>query len=164
MIELSDIPSISAIVAAMGVLVGVIFAVFQLRDLVKTRQTDLVIRLYSTFGGKEFQEALMKTMTLEFKDFDDFRKRYALSSDYSQTPEFIANEMVSVLFEGLGVLLHRKLISIKLVEDLFSGPIKSTWEKMWPLIEGYRKTMYPTAYEYFEYLYTEMQKREQKLQ
>ena len=158
-----DVASISTIVAAISVIVGVTFAVLQLRHIVKTRQVDLVIRLYTTFGSKEFQEALMKTMTLEFKDFDDFREKYASSSDYSKNPEFIANEVVSVFFEGIGVLLRRGLIGIELVDDLFSGPIKSTWEKMKPLIEGYRKTMYPQAYEWFEYLYNEMQKREQKL-
>ena len=157
-----DVASISTIVAAISVIVGVTLAILQLRHIVKTRQTDLVIRLYTTFGSKEFQEALMKTMTLEFKDFDDFRKKYASSSDYAKTPEFIANEMVSILFEGIGVLLRKKLISIELVDDLFSGPIKSTWQKMSPLIEGYRKTMYPQAYEWFEYLYNEMQKREDK--
>jgi hypothetical protein len=103
----------------------------------------------------------MKTMTLEFMDFSDFRKKYASSSDYAETPEFIANEMVSVLFEGIGVLLHRGLVSIELVDDLFSGPIKSTWEKMKPLVEGYRKTMYPQAYEWFEYLYKKC-RREKK--
>ena len=158
-----DVASISTIVAAISVIVGVTLAVLQLRHIVKTRQVDLVIRLYTTFGSKEFQEALMKTMTLKFKDFDDFREKYASSSDYSKNPEFIANEMVSVFFEGIGVLLRRGLIDIELVEDLFSGPIKSTWEKMKPLIEGYRKTMYPQAYEWFEYLHNEMQKREQKL-
>jgi len=158
-----DIPSISAVILSIGGMLGIIFAIVELRNLVKTRQTDLVIRLYSIFGSKEFQEGLMKTMTLEFEDFDDFRKKYANSSNYAETPEFIANEMVSVLFEGIGVLLHRNLVSIDLVDDLFSGPIKSTWEKMKPLVEGYRRTMYPQAYEWFEYLYGEMQKREQKL-
>ena len=46
-----DIPSISAVVAGIGVIVGVVFAILQLRDLVKTRQTDLFMRLYSTFGS-----------------------------------------------------------------------------------------------------------------
>ena len=41
-----DIPSISAIVAAIGVIIGVVFTVLEPRNLVKTRQTDLMIRLY----------------------------------------------------------------------------------------------------------------------
>ncbi|NIO38532.1 hypothetical protein GTO27_12670, partial [Candidatus Bathyarchaeota archaeon] len=52
-----DIPSISALVAVAGVIVGVILTVVELRNLVKQRQTDLVVRLYSTYGSKESQEA-----------------------------------------------------------------------------------------------------------
>ena len=115
-----DIASISTLVATGAVIAGVVFAYLEVRSLVRTRQTELIIGLYSTYGSKEFQEALMKTMTLEFKNFEDFRKKYASSSDYSETPEFIANEMVSVFFEGIGVLLHRELINIELVGDLFS--------------------------------------------
>jgi len=158
-----DVTSISAIVAACSVAAGVIYYSFNIRHQKKMRETDLVVRLYSIFGSREFQEALMKTMTLEFEDFNDFRKKYASSFDYAETPEFIANEMVSVLFEGIGVLLYRKLVGIELLDDLFTGPIKSTWKKMKPLVQGYRKTMYPQAYEWFEYLFNETQKREQTL-
>jgi len=52
-----DIPSISTLVAAVGVIVGVVFAVLELKNITRTRQTDLVVRLYSTFGTEDFQEA-----------------------------------------------------------------------------------------------------------
>lgn len=38
-----DIPSILAIVAAVGVLIGVVLAVLELRNLVRQRQTDLIM-------------------------------------------------------------------------------------------------------------------------
>ena len=72
---------------------------------------------------------------------------------------------VGLFFEQIGVLLHRKLIDIGLVDDLFSSPIKSTWEKMEPLESVARKYYNsPQIGEWFEYLYNEMQKREQRLQ
>ncbi len=40
-----DIPTISAVVAAISVVVGVIFAIFQMRDAAKTRHTGLIIQL-----------------------------------------------------------------------------------------------------------------------
>ena len=46
-----DIPSVSAVVAVTGVIVGVVFAIQQLRDLAKTIQTDLFMMLYSTIGS-----------------------------------------------------------------------------------------------------------------
>ena len=154
-----DIPSISAIVATVGVLVGVALALLQLRDLVKTRQTDLVMRLYSTFGSREHMEAYRGTMTMEFKDYDEFIKKYP-----SGTLENTMVSTVCAFYEGVGVLLHRKLIDIDLVDDLFSTPIIQIWEKMEHIVkEGRKRLKRPQIWEWFEYLYNEMQKREQQL-
>lgn len=148
-----DIPSVSAIAAAVGVIIGVVFTALQLRDLVRTRQTDLVIRLYSTFGSNEYQEATRKVMALEFKDYRDYVKKGGCT-------DVVA---VGTLFEGIGVLLHRKLIDIGLVDDLFSEPINVIWRKMKPWIESDRKRLdQPRMFEWFEYIYNEMQRRAQR--
>ena len=153
MIRILDIPSISAIVAAVGVLIGVILTVLEVRNLVETRQTDLVIRLYSTFGSEELQDAWEKTQTREYRDFNSYRSEYGLRE---------VNE-VGWFFEGVGVLLHRRLIDIGLVDDLFSSPVKRAWEKLKPIAEGERnQTQRPQIWEWFEYLYYEMKKREQR--
>jgi hypothetical protein len=153
--KMLDIPSISAIIAAVGVLIGVVLTVLEVRNLVETRQTDLVIRLYSTFGSEELQDAWEKTQTREYKDFNAYRREYGLRE---------VNE-VGWFFEGVGVLLHRRLIDIGLVDDLFSSPVKRAWERLKPIAEGERnQTQRPQIWEWFEYLYTEMQNREQKLQ
>jgi len=150
-----DIPSISAILAAVGVIVGVIFTYEQVRDLVKARQTDLVMSLYRDFGSKDFQEAWQKVMTSEYKDYGDYVAEYGLDEAYQ----------VVMLFEGMGTLLHMKLVDVFLIGHLISGPIVSTWEKMKPMIEDYRqKVNQPQFCEWFEYLYNTMKKREQQLQ
>ena len=149
-----DIPSITGIVAAVGVTVGVTLAYLEVRTLVKQRQTDLVIGLYSTMGSREFQEAWDKFMKVEYRDLDDFNRKCR-----------VEGYEIGIFFEGIGVLLHRKLIDVSLVDDLFSGPIMMTWEKMKPLAEATRKELnLPQMGEYFEYLYNELQKREQSLQ
>jgi hypothetical protein len=153
--KMLDIPSISAIIAAVGVLIGVVLTVLEVRNLVETRQTDLVIRLYSTFGSEELQDAWEKTQTREYKDFNAYRTEYGLRE---------VNE-VGWFFEGVGVLLHRRLIDIGVVDDLFSSPVKRAWERLKPIAEGERnQTQRPQIWEWFEYLYNEMQSREQKLQ
>ena len=150
-----DIPSVSAMVAAIGVIVGVVLTVLEVRNLVEARQTDLVIRLYQAFGSNEMQDAWEKTQAREFIDFDSYCKEYGLRE---------VNE-VGWFFEGVGVLLHKKHIDIALVDDLFSSPVKRAWEKLKPLAEGERRqTNRPQIWEWFEYLYNEMQKREQQLE
>ncbi|MDH5779632.1 MAG: hypothetical protein OEZ29_03465 [Candidatus Bathyarchaeota archaeon] len=150
-----DIPSMSAVVATIGVLVGVALAYLEVRSLVGTRRTDLVISLYRDFGSRDFQEAWQTVISSEYKDYSDYVEKYGLDEAYQ----------VVMLFEGMGTLLHMKLIDLALVQHLISGPTVSTWEKMRPMIEGHRQQLgQPQFCEWFEYLYNEMQKREQSLQ
>jgi len=145
-----DVQTFSIAVAAASVVAGVIYYSFQIRHQTKIRQTDLVMRLYSTRASREFQEAWKKVMAAEFKDYQDYKKWY----DWS---DFIE---VGIFFEGIGILLHKRLIEIKLVDDLFSYIIKSTWEKMKQVVEAVRKyNNAPQIFEWFEYLYNEMQKK-----
>ena len=148
-----DISSISVVIAATSVVIGVIFAVLELRNVVQQRQTDLIMRLYSTFGSKEFQEAYQTMRTTDFKDYNDAMRKGYLPSWYT----------VATLFEGIGVLLHRKLVDIELVDHLFRESIRLVWEKAKPIMYDVRKQLnLPTYGRWFEYLYNEMQKREQQ--
>ena len=156
-----DIPSVSAIVAAVGVLVGVVFTYLEVRNLVKQRQTDLTMRLYSTWQSKEFSEATLKVWNLEFKDYNDFVNKYG--PWYSETEVYTAFRMVCNFFDGIGILLLRKLVNVEMVARLFTAPTKTTWEKVKPLVEGSRRHEYgPLVFEDFEYLYNEVKKREQR--
>src|SRR3989304_5977869 len=46
--------------------------------------------------------------------------------------------VVSVFFENMGLLYKRKLAPLELLDDLLSGPIISSWEKVQPLWIGLR--------------------------
>jgi hypothetical protein len=147
-----EIAEISAIVAAAGVLVGVVYYIFNMRHQRQVRQTDLIMGLYREYGSIEFQEALWKLNAREYKDFDDYEKKYGWA-------EAVA---IGTFFERVGILLKRKLVGIQLVDDLFTTPIKLFWEKMKPIVYDSRKHWNsPAAYEWFEYLANEMKKREQ---
>jgi hypothetical protein len=157
-----DIPTLSGIIAVAGVVVGFLIAILQLRDLIRTRQTDLVMRLYETFDSREFQEAWVETLRMEFTDYKDYLRKYGATSD---KPSYVSVNMVGGFFEGLGILLKRKLIDIALVDDLFSSDIILGWHKMKPIVEGWRKQFNrPQMSEWFEYLHDEMQKREEQLE
>jgi hypothetical protein len=155
-----DVTEISAIVAAAGVLIGVVYYVLEMSHQEKMRKTDLVIRLYSTWENKEFSEATLKTWNLEFEGYDDFVKKYG--PWYSETEAYTAFRMVGSFFELIGILLSGDLVDVDMVANTFSIPIKTTWEKIKPLVEGGRKIYGPYLYYNFECLYNEMKKREQR--
>ena len=162
-----DIPSISAIVAAAGVLVGVVYYILEIRhqskarqDMAKTTQADLLMRLYSTWGDEDLQKAAWTVLELKFEDYDDYVKKYTLSG----TPTNIAIFRVAWFFNGICVLLQSKLADIKLIDKLFGYMVISLWEILKPIIEGMKKqSEQPRSLEWFEYLYNEMKKRERQL-
>jgi hypothetical protein len=69
---------------------------------------------------------------------------------------------VALFFEGVGILLKRKIVDIAMLEDLFGGGIARAWEIVRAgITKGRQQLNDPTIYYYFEYLYDEMKKREQ---
>jgi len=132
-------------------------------DLTKARQVALAIQLnpWLRITGTEVLEGWAKSLSLEFEDYDDFVKKYG--SFLSGKPIPMAIATISNYYEGVGTLLHRKLIDISRIEELVGG-ITLTWEKVKPIVEGFSKDFdSPMLLEWFEYLYNEIQEREQQL-
>jgi hypothetical protein len=155
-----DIPSISAIVAAAGVLVGVVIAVVELRNLVKQRQTDVVWRMFQVWNSGEFLDVLPKAWNMALSDFGEFTRKYGdLSSENNPAAKPIT--IIATFFEEVGFLVSKKLISLDHVYQLL--PVTQWWEKLKPIVEGMRKQWnMPEAYCWFEYLYNEFKKREER--
>ena len=159
MVDIQILQTVSIAIASAGVFAAAVYYIFQIRHQSKLRQTDMVLRLYATFGSTEFQKAYQIIKGLEFEDYADYVKRYSINAEVKA-----AFMSVGVFFEGIGVLVKRKLVNMDLVDDLLSSDIVSTWEKMKPVAEGERKKFgRPQIWEWWEYLYNELQKRERKL-
>jgi len=156
-----DISTVSIVIASASVVVGVVYYTLQIRHQTKTRQTDLVTRLSSDFStSRRFLEAFVDTYETEFKNYGDFVKKYGKPISKKAVP--MSFMIMGNFFEQLGVLFRNRLIDASLISQLF--PVSVMWEKMKPLAEGMRKEYHqPELWEWFEYLYNEMKKREQQL-
>lgn len=161
MVGITEISAIvGAAIAAVGVLVGVVYYILDVRNQKKMRQTDLLMRLHLATTTKEMIEAATKFVSTNYKDYDDFVEKYG--SPYSEGEVQTAYLMIGQFFEGIGVLVKNGLADIDLVYQLFA--VQTYWRKMKPLVEGARKQFSsPRIYEWFEYLSEEIKKREQKL-
>jgi len=155
-----DIQTVSIAIASAGVFLAAIYYILQLRHQSKVRQTDLTMRMYTSWVSEELTKPWLKVWNLEFTDYDDFKKEYG--TYLSDNPENAALLSVINSFTIIGLLLQKRLVDPELVSHL---PILMTWNKVKPVIEGIRRESNdPSWYVEFEYLYNEMQKREQKLQ
>lgn len=154
-----DIETISIMLASASVVAGVVYYAFQIRNEAKARQTDLVMRLYATFSTSEFQDAWTKVRkrAREIEGVDDI---YDFEEKVGGLNEF---NQVALFFEGVGILLKRRIVDIAMIEDLFGGAIARAWETVRTgIAKGRQQLNDPTIYYYFEYLYDEVKKRERE--
>jgi hypothetical protein len=158
-----DITEISAIVAAAGVFVGVVYYILEIRHQTKIRETDLAIRMnpWMNVTGSELTNAIAAVWNLEYKDYSDFVERYG---PYNLVkPENRALHMVMNYFEGVGLLLKRNLMTVDFAWDLYGSTCFMAWEKVKPLAIGIRRQYgTPDAWSNFEYLYNELKRKEQQ--
>jgi hypothetical protein len=157
-VDILLLQTVSIAIASTGILLAAIYYILQIRHQNRMRQTELVMKLYSTFDTLEFLEAWHKIFWMpELKDYDDFVKKL-------EGKRYIASYVLN-FYEEVGILLRRKLIDIGLVDALLGNSTKNIWEKIRIPIEYVRKSgIDPRAYENVEYVYNEMKKRELQLQ
>jgi hypothetical protein len=158
-----DVTEISAVVAAAGVLVGVIYYVMDLRHQSNIRRTDLNLRLYSIANSSEFLDAFGKIDSLQVKGYEDYVEQYI----HSPTESSMSKAFITIIsfYSLLGQLLKRNLIDIDLVYDnIGSSYPLALYEKVKPIIIGTRKKFNePTAMIEFEYLCDELKRKEPQL-
>jgi hypothetical protein len=143
---LLDIPTISAIIVAASVVIGLIFTMMELRHLARTRRTDVIMRVYDRFGSKEMVEAM-----------NNVGKLRGTKPEYPPKEGTTGVIQVAIVFEGLGVLLEQGLIDVKLVNSLFGPTLDALWEPMQPLIEWMRAALkQPFFFSHFEYLHNKL--------
>jgi hypothetical protein len=155
--------------AELGVLlVGVVLALQQLRDIKETRQTELETRQIETYlewmrrvQNKEWMMAWVDVMNQEWEDYDEYVEKYGRRTN----PEAYSNYIVTLQFyECLGLLVRRKIVDVDLVYEHIGGLATiQTWEKVGPLLkESRERSKRPIQFDSFEYLYNELKKLEQQ--
>jgi hypothetical protein len=113
--------------------------------------------------GIDFVQARSRVFALDYKDYDDFVKKYG-SFIETETPTLMAIATINNYFEAIGYLLKRNLVEIGYVWDCYGALAISLWEKIKPIVKGVREQYnIPNAWAPFEYLCNEMKKREQQL-
>ena len=143
--HVADVQAVSTIVAVLSVLVGVVFAVLELRHLARTRRTDVILRIYDRFGSREIVDAIMKIGSAKIESFEDYMKKYGIA-DTVQVIE---------IFDEVGILLEQGLVDIDLVDNLFGPSLNTAWESnIQTLINGIRKnSKQPSFFSHVDYLY-----------
>jgi len=154
-----DIQTVSIAIASAGVFAAAIYYILQIRHQAKTRQMETIIMVnpWSRMTGEELREAMHKVEDIKYENLDDYIAKYSEKSEDKMLVR------LADYFEGIGILLHRKLVDVDAIYDLWGPAIIELWEKVKPVIEEMRKRFnQPTLYTFYEYLHKEMKKRQQE--
>jgi len=145
-------------VAATGVLVAAIYYIMNIRNnqknqqlTLEARQTQIFLQLlnYLKIEGKAWTQFML---TYEWTDFEDYMKKYGPVNNPDAWEEQFKHVMT---FEGLGILVSKKMIDVSLVYEAYGDWVLRYWEKYYPIMIESRKTYGPEYLEWTEYLVNE---------
>jgi hypothetical protein len=154
--QIIDLRTLLSIISTTAIVAGGIFAAVQLRLINKQRARESALQLVHSARTPEFLNAVNIVFDLP----DGLSKK--------DIEERLGDKMTNILvmfgtFESLGILIFRKEIDIKLVDDFFSGIIVLAGRKFKNyLVEVRNASHRQTYYEWFQWLYDQFEKRELK--
>lgn len=141
---------------AVAVVFGVGFAVVQVRQHQRRQARESAMELLHSFQTPEFAKAL----TLVYEMPDGLSKR--------EVEERLGDDLhlvyaMTTTWESLGVLVFRRELSLELIDDFFSGPVRITWRKLRGYFAEQREEQdRGTIAEWFEWLADRMADRESR--
>jgi hypothetical protein len=153
--NLQIVVDISQVVAALTVVGGTVFALLQLREFKRQRQDAVAMDLMRAFMGPEFAEAMSVVTSLpEGTTGEELRRA-------GPAVEKAATQMCTT-FEAMGILVHRRIAPLPLVQDLVGGILVVTWRKLKPWVTMLRdEQSYPSDSEWFQWLAEQLERRQE---
>jgi len=172
LVDVGSITSDLSLLSSAAIIVGTIFIVLQLRQgnriiqasteqakaaaaqtMLTTEQLkqnnelanmDMIMRLYEFANTAEVQSAWLTVISSKLKSFQDF-----MNLPKSEQVSFF---QIAALFESIGVLVDRKIVSQGTVADMFLTGM--AWNALQPFIDGMReKYGEEESYTFFERLH-----------
>jgi hypothetical protein len=165
---MTSIETISIVIAAVSVVIGVINSIRsnqkaeeQRQTEIQTRQAELFMQMYRDWSAPEFRKAVIDmSYHHSWEDFAEFNEKYG---SLTNTDEWVNTYIrQATLYEGIGVLVEQGLIDIELVDRLLHNTTIYFWEKMGPIFSEYRKKQpsdHQPYYDSTEYLYNQIKNR-----
>jgi hypothetical protein len=151
--NLQTVVDITQITAAVTVSGGTVFALLQLRELRRQRQEAVALDLMRAFMGAEFSEAMAIVTNLPDNLSADDLSRAGPDAEKAAT-------LMCTTFEAMGVLVHRRIAPLPLVQDLVGGVIVVMWRRLQPWLDQLRvEQSNPSDSEWFQWLAEQLEQR-----
>ena len=145
------------VVETIAVVIGVVFAILQIRQYTRNKRREAAIELLHSFQTPSFAKALNLVYNLP----DSLSKEQV---EERLGDEFYLVYALMTTWESLGILVYLGEIDLDLIDDFFSGPIMISWRKLEGHIKGERSLLgRDTIEEWFQWLTERLLERESKV-
>jgi hypothetical protein len=156
-IDLALFQTVSYIAGALGVCVAAFYYALNIRENTRSRRVALTNTLIQSFISEEGSRRWIDLMNMEWKDFDDFYRKY----DSTVNPEnYAKRNAVYNICDILGYQYLSGQLDLGTLWTICNMAVPTAWMKFGPIIEEYKKRgeIHKHAYEHFEYLAYELLK------
>ena len=149
-----DFGTLLNLITTIFIVAAGVFALIQLRDLQKQRAREAALQMLHSFQTPEFLTAV----NIVFELPEGLSKK--------EIEERLGDKITCLLlmfgtFESLGILVYRRDMDIRLVEDFLSGILILTARKLKNYLEEVRTlSNRQTYYEWCQWLFEQVEKRE----
>jgi hypothetical protein len=136
------------------------YYVYNMRAAERNKKIQLSLSIADKLGSKEFQRDYVTLWLLDWKDIDDFLKKYDASVNTEASREHFAQRHSQwETYNNLGYLLRKGLVDEEIIYNADGFYSVDIWCRYWPIIDYYRRVETgPRWYEDFEYLAKRMWK------
>ena len=124
---------INEIVAALTVVVALLFGTLTIRQWRRTRYLTAAAELVRTMQTPEFTRSIARVVDLD--------EGIATSELLADREVMAAVYAVTHVFESLGVLVYHRLLPLHLVDHLCGGYVRASWTRVKPIVVARREKL-----------------------
>jgi len=155
--DLGILQPVSQVAAAIGVCIAAFYYVLNLRETAKNRRAATSNNVQQLFLTEEWQQRFLDVMSMQWKDFEDFKNKY----DSSVNPgSYVKRNSLLVQYDNIGRQYRSGVIDLDAFGSISAYALVLAWLKFKPIIEGYRGLEYPRdGFSDFGYIAVALEKR-----
>jgi hypothetical protein len=128
--------SLSYVAAAIGVCVAAFYYALNLRETTRNRRATLSMNIMQSFLSEEGALRWVDLLSMQWKDFDDYVKKYDSSVNREN---FAKRAAFWNTCDMLGYQYRAGILDIQTIYNVGGIWIRNAWRKFKPIIEEYRK-------------------------
>ncbi len=144
--DLQSLANLAEIFGALLVIGGIILGVMEIRNYRTQRQEKAAMEIMRAFQSPDFTHAIQLVMEHE----GDSRE----CCDPEVSPELLkAVMLISTTLESIGLMVYRRSVPFRLVQQLMGGTIQACWSVLSSYVSAVRvKAGRASLYEWFQWL------------